>query len=141
VQISLPKRPYTSQEIDLIGSNEFTQERPARSQLALSVVLWLVSLALTALSPFALRDLLIWGLALVIPQPDQLTRLRTAQAINLASQCGIVLLGVLALVVMVFSTEYFFHQAGQPRLLRRLAGIIAVECLIVVPVAWFFWRG
>jgi hypothetical protein len=125
----------------MIGSKGFTQERPARSQIALSVVLWLVAVVLAALSPFALRDVLMWGMALVIPQPDQFTRLRTAQTINVASQCGIVIFGIIAVVVMVFCTEYFFHNMGQPRFARRLGRIIAVECLIVIPVALFFWRA
>ncbi len=106
-----------------------------------AAVLWLISVVLAALSPFALRDVLIWALALAIPQPDQYNRLRAAQTINVASQCGTVIFGIIAVVVMVFSTEYFFHHAGQPRLLRRLGRIIAVECLIVIPVAYFFWRG
>ncbi len=135
---SFAQRP--SQEIDLSRTNEFTEQPRSAVAVTLSIVFWLVSVALAALSPFALRDVLVWAMALVIPQPDQYSRLRTAQSINVASQCGTAIFGVLAVVVMVFCTEAFFHHAGQPRLLRRLAWVIAAECLLIIPVALFFWR-
>jgi hypothetical protein len=49
-------------------------------------------------------------------------------------------LGIIGLVVAIFSSEYVFRYAGQPRALRALLIIIAVESVIVLPVWLLLWR-
>ena len=118
--------------------NQLSSRKP--TALALSGVLWLVAVVLSGLGVFALRDLLIWGLALIIPQPTTKSRLETANVIDLAQQCGVVIFGLMGLVVLLYCTERLIRDAGQPRLLRALARIIAVEAVIVLPAVLFLWR-
>lgn len=118
--------------------NQLTKQRP--TALAASGVLWLASVVLGLLGIFALRDLLVWGLALIIPQPTTKVRLETANLISLAQQCGVVVFGVIGLVLLVYCTERLIRDAGKPNLLRLLARIVAVEFVIVLPAWWILWR-
>ena len=108
--------------------------------VALSTALWIVSLILAMFSTFALRDIFIWGLAALITPSDQAGRLRAASTINFAQDCALVVFGVISIVVIVISSEYFFREVGQTRLLRRQIRIIVAECVIVLPVALILWR-
>ena len=116
------------------------QKRPSPSALIVSAGLWVASVALALLSTFALRDIFTWVLAFILASPDPASRLRAANTINFAQMCALVIFGVISIVVIVFSSEYFFHYAGQPRTLRRQIGIVIAECVIVLPVALLFWR-
>ncbi|HVU11945.1 MAG TPA: hypothetical protein VHD90_11740 [Phototrophicaceae bacterium] len=116
------------------------EKRPSPLAWVASAGLWIVSVGLALASTFALRDIFVWGLGLLLASPDQASRLRAANTINFAQMCALVIFGVISVGVIVFSSEYFFHYAGQPRFWRRLAGIVAVECVIVLPVALLLWR-
>jgi hypothetical protein len=105
-----------------------------------SGALWLVSVALGGLAVFALRAILMWALALLIPQPDAGSRLETANAINLFQMCGTIAFGVVFVGVIIYVSERFFRDAGKPRFLRTLATIILIEGAIVLPVWWLLWR-
>jgi hypothetical protein len=80
-------------------------------------------------------------MALALVRPDSTTgqRIDAAQIINLASMCVIIVLGLLGIGVLVVSGDYTFKHLGQPRLIRRLLALVAVEALIVLPSAWYFW--
>ncbi|MCC6804402.1 MAG: hypothetical protein IT319_16080 [Anaerolineae bacterium] len=115
-----------------------THRRP--TALALSGVLWLATVVLSVLLIFALRDMLIWGLGLVIPQPTTKARLETANVISLAQQCGVIVFGLVGLILLIYCTDRLIREAGQPKLLRTLARIIAVEFVLVLPAWWILWR-
>lgn len=106
----------------------------------MSGALWLVSVGLGGLAVFALRAVLIWALALLIPQPDNASRLETANVINFAQMCGSIAFGLAFLAVIIYMSERFFRDAGKPRFTRALVTLIAVECAIVLPVWWLLWR-
>ncbi len=116
------------------------QKRPSPLVWIASAGLWIVSVGLALASTFALRDIFVWGLGLLLASPDQASRLRAASTINFAQMCALVIFGAFSVVIIVFSSEYFFHYAGQPRFWRRLTVIIAAECVIVLPVALILWR-
>ncbi len=101
---------------------------------------WAVSVVLTLASIFALRDVIVWALAILLPNQDMAAQLDSANLINLANQCGVIGLAVIALVVIAYSTEHAFRQSNQARTRRRLIGIIVVECVIVLPVALLLWH-
>jgi hypothetical protein len=118
-----------------------TQQQPIFIVSALlSTVLWLVSLVLAGLCFFAVRDVFIWGLALILTGPDRLSQLRAENYVTLAHNCAMIIVGVVDLGVIIFITEYFFRHTGQPRLLRFLAWTLAIEGAILLPVALLFWR-
>lgn len=114
--------------------------RKPTTAMMLTGVLWLVMFILGTLAVFALRDLQVWLMAALIPQPTTKARLETANVINMAQQCGIVIFGMIALVALIYFTERAIREAGQPRVMRMLARVIAVEAVIVLPVWWVLWR-
>src|SRR5262245_58516613 len=85
-----------------------------------TLVLWLISVGLALMMPFALRELLVWGLALAIPQPDTLARLQAASAINYVQDCGIIIFAVIGFVIAVYTSERVFRHLGDSRLVRTL---------------------
>ena len=108
--------------------------------VALSVVLWLASAFLALASIFALRDILVWLLTNLLIKPNANSNYDAIRSIDVANDCGAIIFGILGLGVIIVSSEYFFRHAGQPRLIRILAGLIALECGIVLPVALLYWR-
>jgi hypothetical protein len=123
--------------------NELTRPQPIGKinlNILISSVLWLVSIALTVMCIFAVRELLLWSVALLLAPPDREAQLRTANMLNLVHQCGMIILGVIDLGFIVGITEYFFRHMREPRALRLLALVVAIECAIVIPVWWLFWR-
>jgi hypothetical protein len=122
--------------------NELTRGTPfaVNAALILSVVLWLVSVVLAMLCLFAARELLILGLGLLFTGADRLTQMRGANLLNTSHHCLIMILAVVDVTVLMAITEYFFRYMGQPRLLRAQLVIIALECAMVVPAWWMFWR-
>lgn len=124
--------------------NGLAPERPAnRVSVAVLVsgALWLVSVLLTIVSIFAIREIILWGLgvALVDPQADH--NFQATEVINLVHQCMMMVLGIAALGAVIYLSESFFSHAGQPQLIRRLGRIIAVELGLVLLVALLFWRA
>jgi hypothetical protein len=111
-----------------------------RFRILFSILLWLVSAFLALAAIFALRDLLLWLLANLLIKPDAKSNYDVNRFIDVANDCGALIFGVLCLGVIVVSSEYVFHHLGQARLNRILTILIVVECVIVLPVAWFFWR-
>jgi hypothetical protein len=105
-----------------------------------TVVLWLVAVVMTAVCVFALRELLLWATAALLASPNRREQLQAANAINLAHQCGMIILGIVDLGVILVITELFFKHIGQPRFMRTLVVIILVETAIVLPTALLFWR-
>lgn len=117
------------------------QSMPKRNlAILLTVVLWLLSIILTIVSIFAIREIVLLELAVLLPNEDTLSRLQASNVINLVHQCTLPILGVIGVVVMVICTEFLFNHAGKPRALRNLARIIAAESVIVLPVWLFLWR-
>lgn len=108
--------------------------------IALTIVLWLIVAVLAMFSIFALRELFIWAVATVLSEPGNVERRnQVAKIINLTQQCFIIFTAVLGLGLMMSTTDYLFKHAGQPRLIRRLLIIIAVEAALVLPAAYIFW--
>lgn len=108
--------------------------------MALTVVLWLIVAVLTMFVIFALRELFIWSVATVLSEPgDAERRLQVTKIINLTQQCFVIFTAVLGLGLVMSTTDYLFKHAGQPRFIRRLLIIIALEAALVLPVAYIFW--
>src|SRR5690348_4475650 len=110
--------------------NEVSPGRPAPTvtiAVLVSGVLWLVSVLLTIISIFAIREIILWGLAFILIDPHAAHNYKAAGVINLAHQCLMMVLGVAALGLIIYTSEQFFAHAGQPRLMRILGRIIAVE--------------
>ena len=120
-----------------LGQDQFFMKRGVT--ILVSAVLWVVSVILALLAIFAVREVVIWALATALTGDDQASRLQAAHFVNLGQDCAIVALGLIGLIAIIYSGDYFFHHMGEARLLRRLLVIIAVECVIVVPVALIFW--
>ncbi len=123
--------------------NELTRSQPISSinlNVLISGVLWLISIALTVMCIFAMRELLIWGVGVLLASPDRGDQLRAANALDLANQCGMIGFGVIDLAVIIGISGYFFGHMRQARTLRILALVVAIECAIVIPVWWLFWR-
>ncbi len=118
---------------------QLTSRKPTTAVI-LTGALWLVMFILGTLAVFALRDLQVWLMAALIPQPTTKSRLETANVINMAQQCGIVIFGMIVLVALIYFTERAIRDAGQPRLMRTLARVIVVEAVIVLPTWWILWR-
>jgi hypothetical protein len=110
------------------------------SAILITGALWLVSVALGGLAVFALRAVLMWGMAFLIPQPDTASRLETANVINFVQMCGSVVFGLAFLAVILYISERFFRDAGNPRLTRALVRLIVIEGVIVLPVWLLLWR-
>lgn len=108
---------------------------------AASYALWLISVVMAVMCIFALREVIIWGLATALTRPDMILadRMQAANMVNLASQCGIIILGIVALGVILYTSEKVFRGAGQTQLMNRLVLLIVVESIIVLPVALIFW--
>jgi hypothetical protein len=127
-----------------MNQNELAREQPNMNRILailISGVLWVLVLVLSMSCLFALRELLIWFLALILPtpDPDSARRIQAANLINVVVPCAFIVMGLIDMVFIVYISEHFFSRAGQARLNRFLLKIIAVQCLIVLPVAWFFW--
>jgi hypothetical protein len=99
-----------------------------------SGALWLVSILLTCMTIFAIREIVVWGFALTLTDP------KAPAIINVVQQWLMIVLGIVALGVILYTGELFFDHAGQPRLMRTFGRIIVVEFLIVLPVGLLFWR-
>src|SRR5690606_17228464 len=122
-------------------TNLALESQPRRTlAIVLTIVFWLLTIVLTVTAIFAAREIILLELAILIPQEDILSRLQAANFINLVHNCTLPVLGIVGVSVMIFSSELMFNRAGEPRTLRRLAIIIAAECLIVLPVWLFLWR-
>ncbi|MBZ0290548.1 MAG: hypothetical protein K8I30_23190 [Anaerolineae bacterium] len=123
--------------------NGMAPERPApNASLAVLVsgALWLVAVLLTIISIFAIREIILWGLGFLLIDPQAAHNYQAVEVINLAHQCLMMVLGIAALGLVIYVSESFFAHAGQPRLLRTLGRIVAVEFGIVLLVALLFWR-
>lgn len=108
--------------------------------MALTITLWLIMAVLAMFSIFALRELFIWGVAAVLSEPGNVERRnQVANVINFTQQCFVIFAAVLGLGLVMSTTEYLFKHSGQPRLIRRLLIIIALEAALVLPVAYIFW--
>jgi hypothetical protein len=124
-----------------LPQNEFS--RSASRQLAsnlVSIGLWLVAAFLSLASIFALREILLFALPNLLINPDANSNYDAIHAIYAANDCGAAIFGVICLGVIVVSSDYVFKHLGQPRVIRFLAGLVAVECILVLPVALIFWR-
>jgi hypothetical protein len=123
--------------------NGVAPERPAPNAsiaVLVSGALWLVSVLLTIISIFAIRELILWGLGFLLIDPQAAHNYQATEVINLAHQCLMMVLGIGALGLVIYISESFFAQAGQPRLIRTLSRVIAVEFGLVLLVALLFWR-
>jgi hypothetical protein len=105
-----------------------------------SLVLWLVTAFLGLASILALREILLFVLAKLLIKPHAISNADAIHTIYVANDCGSLIFGILCLGVIVVTSDYVFKHVGQPRLIRLLAGLIAVECVLVLPVAFIFWR-
>jgi hypothetical protein len=114
--------------------NRKTLLKSSLAKLA-SLILWLASTVLAFLCLFAVRDLLLWGLAAALtpPSPDDFRRFQAADTINAVHNCSIIILGIVALGVVLVGGDFFFRHFGKPRLVRTLVKLIALECLILIP--------
>ena len=123
--------------------DDMAEDKPVRDNInnvLISGTMWLIASGLGMLSIFAIRDLFIWGVASILRPSDAVTAYQQGAFINVAHYCLMVVLAMFIIGVVIFSSEYVFKHAGEPGTIRLLARIIAVECLIVVPVALLFWR-
>ena len=110
------------------------------AMIALTVVLWLAMAVLAMFAIFALRELFIWAVAAVLSEPGNVERRnQVANVINFTQQCFVIFAAVLGLGLVMSTTDYLFKHVGQPRLIRRLLIIIALEAALVLPVAYIFW--
>ena len=126
-----------------MGQNQLTQDQPAARKtvaILLTGVSWVISALLVLMCIFAIREIALFLMATIFTVPDPAQNAKTDNLIDTAHQCLMPFLGIIALVVTIFSSEYVFRYAGQPRSFRALIRIIAVECAIVLPVWWLFWR-
>ncbi len=105
-----------------------------------SLGLWLVSAFLGLASILALREILLFVLSKLLINPDANSNADAVHTIYVANDCGSLIFGILCLGVIVVTSDYVFKHLGQPRLIRLLAGLVAVECVLVLPVALLFWR-
>ena len=105
----------------------------------LTITLWLTASVLALASIFALRELVIWGAALVFSEINSLSKSQTAGLINLANNCVAMFFGLAAIAGIIAGGEYVGKHVGERRLLRSLGIAIAVECAIILPVGFFFW--
>ncbi len=105
----------------------------------LTIGLWLLTLVLGLLTIFALRELVIWGAAILFSGVDSLSKSQAAGLINIANYCSVAILGIMVLGAVIVSGEYVGKHIGERRLLRLLTIMIAVECAIILPVGFFFW--
>ena len=118
---------------------ETNQIFPTNTTAVMSGVAWLVSTVLTLTSVFALREILIWAIGLAVYDPNAISDQQAKALINLSNQCGTIVIGMIALGVILFTGELVFTKASQPRTLRTLLRLIAVEAVLVVPIALIFW--
>src|SRR4051812_17225787 len=124
--------------------NQNILPHPAYRKLITSImtlVLWLISAFLALAAIFALREILLWLLANWLIKPDAKSNADAIHFIDVANDCGAIIFGMVCLGAIIVSSEYVFKYLGQPRLMRILAGLIAVESVIVLPVALIFWRS
>jgi hypothetical protein len=122
-----------------MNRTDLFSNRPS-STVLVSAALWLVSIVLGGLAVFALRAVLLWGMALVIPVTDVASQLEATKVINLSGMCGSVVFGLVFLGIIIYISERFFRDAGKPGFMRTLITLLIVECAIVLPVWWLFWR-
>ena len=102
--------------------------------------LWLVSAILALFCIFALREILLWGLGILLTPIDPAHAYRAAGMINIIHDLGMIVLAIGALVVIMYTNHYAFSHVGQPRMVRALVRMIVIECVLVLPIAWIFWR-
>ncbi len=107
----------------------------------LTIALGLIASVLALAAIFALRELVIWGAALLLSGVDSLSKSQNAGLIDIVNNCGSMILGLLAITAIIVGGEYIGKHVGERRLLRLLGIAIAVECAIILPVGYFFWRG
>lgn len=88
----------------------------------------------------ALREVLLWGVIRLLYGQPNLAPYQLSGLISLSHHCGMIFMGIAALIFMVASLDYTFKHAGDPRLNRRLLISIGVQLVIIVPVALLFWR-
>ena len=105
-----------------------------------SLALWLISSFLGLASILALRELLLVVLSKLLIDPDAISNADAVHTIFVANDCGSLIFGILCVGIIAITTDYVFKHVGQPRLIRLLAGLIAAECVLVLPVALIFWR-
>lgn len=106
----------------------------------LTIALWLSASVLALAAIFALRELVIWGAALLFGSINSLTRAQAAGLVDIVNNCGTMFLGLAAITAIIVGGEYSGKHLGERRLLRLLGVVIVVECAIVLPVGYFFWR-
>ena len=114
--------------------------RPKLIPLVISLALGLIAAFLTLASILALREIFLWLLANLLIKPDAKSNADAVHAIDVANDCGTAIFAVICLGIIVVGSDYFFKHLSQPRLMRFLAGLIAIECVLVLPVALIFWR-
>ena|SRR5215211_153043 len=108
--------------------------------IVLSAVLWVIVAVLALFCIFALRELFIWLVAALFSEPgNQARRAQVANTINFTQQCVVIILAVLGLGVVMSTVEYLFRHAGEARLNLTLLIVIALESVLVLPVALIFW--
>lgn len=103
--------------------------------------LWLVSVFLAVMTIFAMREFLSWGMGMTLSEADYTRNYATNDLINMVTQCGTVILGMLALSVIIYTGDAVFRSAKHPRTVRTLFLVLGVELSIVVPAAIIFWIG
>jgi hypothetical protein len=130
-----------------MNQNELTHNQPGLKislpivAIAVSVILWVTAILLTAICLFAVREYLLWALATALADPsDPRRRFQAANVINLVHQCSMMVFGVVGLGTMLVISEYFFKHFGQTRLIRTLVKVILIEAAIILPAALLFWR-
>lgn len=101
-------------------------------------LLWLLASGLSFMCVFALIDLIVWGVAYLFTDPNSSTNFQVAGAINLVQQCSAIILGMIAMVMILVTGEYVFGKF-RPNAMRNLVVIIAVECVIILPIGLLFW--
>ena len=114
--------------------------RPKIIPVLTSLVLGLIAACLSLASIFALREIFLWALANLLIKPDAKSNADAVHFIDVANDCGTLIFALFCLGIIVVGSEHFFRHLGQPRLMRFLAGLIAIECVLVLPVALIFWR-
>ena len=114
--------------------------RPKLVPVVTSLALGLIAAFLALAAILALREIFLWLLANVLIKPEAKSNADAVHFIDVANDCGSMIFALFCLGIIVVGSDYFFKHLGQPRLIRRLAGLIAVECVLVLPVALIFWR-
>lgn len=102
-------------------------------------VLWLLSVFLAVMTIFAMREFLVWGMGLTMTEADYTRNYATVDLINMVTQCGTIIMGMLAMAVIIFTGDSVFRDARHPRTVRNLFLVLGAELSIVIPAAVIFW--